>query len=76
MRGTKAKLLRKIAYNGTFATQTTYISKLHKPKEVWTGKLNDDGTKKMAVIQMATIKLDENCARKDYKDLKTIWKGK
>lgn len=75
MRGTKAKLFRKIAYNDTFATQTTYTSKLHKPKEIWTGKLNDDGTKKMTVIQMSTIKLDENCARKVYKELKTIWKG-
>lgn len=75
MRNTKAKLFRKIAYNDAFATQTTYTSKLHKPKEVWTGKLNDDGTKKMTVIQMATILLHPNCTRKVYKDLKAIHKA-
>ncbi|PZQ78039.1 MAG: hypothetical protein DI563_01760 [Variovorax paradoxus] len=75
MRNTKAKLFRKIAYNDTFATQTTYTSKLHKPKEIWTGKLNDDGTKKMTVIQMATILLHPNCTRKVYKDMKAIHKA-
>lgn len=75
MRGIKAKQLRKISTMMAMDEDTSYTTKLHKPREVWTGKINDDGTKKMTVIQMATILLHPNCTRKVYKDLKAIHKA-
>lgn len=73
MRAKKAKLLRKYANMAKTPKETSYQHIQHKPKSVWNGKLNEDGTKQFVKVVPITVVLDE-CARSLYQQLKRFRK--
>jgi hypothetical protein len=73
MRGTKAKMLRRVAIGTVGVIATDYASRVVKIVRIPTGKTNPDGTQEYhAQEQRTTTMID--CTRTWYKKLKSDYK--
>ena len=69
MRGTKAKLFRKLAKASAENKDTTYTAINHRVKDYPIG-FNADGTQRMVKMETFTAVMEDGCARKLYKQVK------
>lgn len=75
MRNVKAKILRRTAESIGMAVNVAHVEKQHKPKRFTVEELNEQGQLvkvEKAYIPLPTIRLDENCTRAVYQDLKCL----
>lgn len=75
MRAIKAKALRQQASikasKYKLHAQTFYQDKQHKPRKLYSGRINPDGTQHYHIITPVTRSLGQ-CQRKLYQDLKKV----
>ena len=69
MRATKAKALRQQAAQVELLKTTVYKDKQHKPRKLYSGRINPDGTQHYYIITPVTRTLG-HCERGLYQHLK------